>query len=288
MHFSVPRGERAVRPLLERRKQLQNRNITKNPNGVRTARRGGRVRFAAALGALTLLGAAGVVALDITAPRPAQARLDLVSEKQELEAGREAAKQVAAKYKFEKGTSRAQLVEILGRRMSKASGRTNIPWSFNVIEDKTVNAFSIPGYVYVNTGLLDAVGNDKDALAGVVAHEVGHIAAKHSKKQMEKSAVTGLLGGLLSRGNRTTGSILNLAGGLTLLKFSRDDEYQADSLAVKYLEKTGYDPEGMVRFFRKLEAQEGKTDKVSGFFQTHPNSGDRIERIQKRIGDTRG
>jgi len=245
-----------------------------------------RARFAAALGALSVLSASGVVALDLYAPRPAYARLDLVSEKQELEAGREAAKQVAAKYKFETGTSRARLVEILGRRMSKASGRTNIPWTFRVIEDKTVNAFSIPGYVYIHTGLLDAVGSDEDALAGVVAHEVAHIAAKHSKKQMEKSAVAGLVGGLLSRGNRTTGSILNLAGGLTLLKFSRDDEYQADHLAVEYLGKTGYNPQGMVRFFRKLEAQEGKTDKVSGFFQTHPNSGDRIERIQKQIADT--
>jgi predicted Zn-dependent protease len=232
--------------------------------------------FGAAIAAL-LFGTAMGAATPVRA-----AGLSLVSEQQELEAGRQAAQQVEQKYQVVGGRE-ADLVERLGRRMAAVSARPKLPWQFRVIRESSVNAFSVPGYVYVHTGLLQAVGNDTDALAGVIAHEVGHVAGRHSKKQMEKSAVAGLLGTLITGGNSRNAGWFNLAGNVVLLKYSRDDEFEADRLAVGYLQRTGYDPRGMIRFFEKLQKQEGKSNKLTGWFQTHPNSGDRIARIRRQI-----
>lgn len=219
----------------------------------------------------------------LAAPNPARG-IDLVSESQELEAGRQAAAQVESKYRVVTG-AQARLVEQLGRRLAAVSSRPKLDWKFRVIEEPSVNAFAVPGYVYIHTGLLKAVGNDRDALAGVIAHEVGHTAARHSKKQMEKGAVAGLIGAVITKGNSRNAGWFNLAGNVVLLKYSRDDEYEADRLAVDYLQKTGIDPHGMIRFFGKLEKMEGKSNQVASWFRTHPNSGDRIERIRKRIGE---
>lgn len=225
-----------------------------------------------------LSGSAGMV---VATPAPAQAQF--ISERQEMEAGRQAAAEVESKMRIVTGTRDAQMVERIGRQMASVSGRPGLPWQFRVVEDKSLNAFSLPGYVYVNTGLLDATRNDRDALAGVIAHEVAHVDARHSKKQMEKGALAGLLGSLIVRDKKQAGWF-NIAGGLVMMKFSRDDEYDADSRAVRYLQRTGYDPRGMVRFFRKLEKMEGKGSKNLTFFRTHPNSGDRVSRIERQIG----
>jgi predicted Zn-dependent protease len=234
--------------------------------------------FAAAV--LTLCGVAGAAAVT---PRPAHAqRIGLVSERQELEAGHQAARQVESKYRVVTGTREARLIEQIGRRMASVSGRPNLPWRFRLIEQRGVNAFSVPGYVYIQTGLLDAVGGDTDALAGVIAHEVAHTDARHSKKQMEKGAVAGLLGSLITGGGRRNAGLVNIVGNVVLLKFSRDDEFESDRLAVRYMKRTGYDPRGMVRFFQKLQRMEGRGGGPD-FFRTHPNSGDRIRRIDAMI-----
>jgi len=231
-------------------------------------------------------GAALTLALGLASPTPppARAALDLISERQELEAGRDASRQVEAKYRVVSGTREARLVEDMGRRLAAVSGRPRLNWQFRVIDEPSVNAFSVPGYVYIHTGLLRAIGDDTEALAGVVAHEVAHTDAKHSKKQMEKGAVAGLLGQIITRGGRKNTGWFNLVGNVVLLRFSRDDEYQADRLAVNYLQRTGYDPRGMIRFFRKLQKMEGRGG-TPEFFRTHPNSGDRIARIEKMIGE---
>jgi predicted Zn-dependent protease len=244
-------------------------------------------RFAATAAALAVFGGAGGAALTLPVllASPAPACADLISERQELEAGREAAQEVERKYRVATGTREARLVEQMGRRLAAASGRPNLPWKFRVIEERTVNAFSVPGYVYVHTGLINAIGDDTDALAGVIAHEVAHTDARHSKEQMEKGAVAGLLGSLLTRGDNRKAGWFNLAGNVVLLKFSRDDEYEADRLAVRYMRRAGYDPNGMIRFFQKLQKQEGRGSNLTTWFRTHPNSGDRIARLRREIND---
>jgi predicted Zn-dependent protease len=234
--------------------------------------------------AALLVAAGGITGAALFPPAPARA-IDLVSEQQELEAGRQAAQQVEQKFRVVTGTREARRVEQIGRRMAAVSGRPNLPWKFRVIEEKSVNAFSVPGYVYLHTGLLNEVGDDTDALAGVIAHEVAHTDARHSKEQMEKGAVAGLIGALITRGDNRKAGWFNLAGNVVLLKFSRDDEYEADRLAVRYMQQTGYDPNGMIRFFQKLQRQEGRGNAVTNWFRTHPNSGDRIARLRGLINN---
>lgn len=254
----------------------------------RTPRKRNRtvILMAAATGALAL-GLAGNPSnvTPVAAPRPAQAA-GLVSERQELEMGRDAARQVEQKYRVVSGTREARMVEDMGRRFAAVSGRPRLNWQFRVIEERSVNAFSVPGYVYIHTGLINAIGNDTDALAGVIAHEVAHTDARHSREQMEKMAYAGLLGALITRGGRKNTGWFNLAANGVLLNYSRDDEYEADRLAVRYMQRTGYDPRGLIRFFEKLQRMEGNNGgRVMEFFRTHPNSGSRIARIRQMIAE---
>lgn len=229
------------------------------------------------------IGLGGTVGAVVVPPAPAaHAQILGISEREELEAGNQAAAEVERTKRIVRGTAQANLVERIGRQMASVSGRPSIPWQFRVVDDKAVNAFSVPGWVFIHTGLLDATRGDTDALAGVIAHEVAHVDAKHSKKQMEKGALAGLLGSVLVR-NKQQAGLFNVAGNLVLLKYSRDDEFDADKRAVNYMKRTGYDPNGMVRFFRKLEKMGGGSNKNLSFLQTHPHSSDRISRIQGHI-----
>lgn len=241
-----------------------------------------RTRIAALLAATGALAFGLAGSVGIAPGRPAQAAVGLISERQELEMGRDAARQVESKYRVLNDTREARLVEQMGRRLARVSGRSNLNWQFRVIQERSVNAFSVPGYVYIHTGLLQAIGDDTDALAGVIAHEIAHTDARHSKKQMEKGAVAGLLGTLITKGGRKNAGWFNLGANVVLLNYSRGDEYEADRLAVRYLQQTGYDPRGMIRFFEKLQRMEGRGGGPE-FFRTHPNSGNRIARIRQMI-----
>jgi predicted Zn-dependent protease len=186
-----------------------------------------------------------------------------ISERQELAEGRNAARQVEARYRVVAGTSEARQVERIGRRIVAVSARPRLPWSFRVLEEKTPNAFALPGRVYIFTGMLKMIEGDTDALAGVIAHEIAHTAARHTRKQMEKGAFVGLVRYLL---------------------YGQDEEYEADRLAVRYLRQTGYDPNGMIRLFRKFRRQEGRGRDHAGWFASHPGTLDRIARIRRWMG----
>jgi beta-barrel assembly-enhancing protease len=217
----------------------------------------------------------------------------LISQKQELDAGRQADRQICSKYRVSDEHAYNGLASHLGKRLLKVCERPDIGWTFRVLDSKEVNAFSVPGYVYVCTGLLRLAGKDQDAVAGVIAHEIGHTTGRHAVKQQEKAMIGGLIGGLIAGRNRTTAQLANLAGSLVLLGHSRGDEYDADRRAVRYTIRAGYDPVGIVRFFEKLKAQEGKQGGgIETYFRTHPPTPDRIKRVRdeiakERAGDTR-
>jgi predicted Zn-dependent protease len=171
----------------------------------------------------------------------------------------------------------------MGRRIAARSSRPGLKWQFKVLETKEVNALSVPGYVYVNRGLIDFVGSDNHALASVIAHEVAHTAAKHARKAAEKQLTYSLAIQLLSKKGdaRKLGGI---AANLALLGYSRGDENEADRLGVRYMTAAGYDPNGMLRFFRKLKAREGKDPGgLTAYFRSHPPTSDRIGRVEKEI-----
>ena len=164
--------------------------------------------------------------------------------------------------------------------------RPDVQWQVHVIDDaKTVNAFATPGgYLYVYSGLLLAADNDAE-LAGVMAHETGHVVARHSARSMVTAyglnAVTQLVLG------QNPGLLAQIASGIAskgvLLSHSRSDETEADEYGARYSSAAGYDPHGLVSFFQKLEKEEGHTPKALTYLSDHPATGDRVEHVNAFI-----
>jgi Peptidase family M48 len=162
------------------------------------------------------------------------------------------------------------------------------PWEFHCVNDKSINAFALPGgYVFVNRGAIEAADNESQ-LAAVMGHELSHVALRHGTAQASKAQLTqgaaGILGGLL--GGSTGGQLLTQgvalgAGGL-LLHYSRADETQADVMGTQVLYDTGYDPRAMAQFFEKLQAETAGKNPPQ-FLSDHPNPGNRVERVNQEI-----
>jgi len=162
------------------------------------------------------------------------------------------------------------------------------PWEFHCVNDKSINAFALPGgYVFVNRGAIEAADNEAQ-LAAVMGHELSHVALRHGTAQASKAQFTqgaaGILGGLL--GGSTGGQLLTQgvalgAGGL-LLHYSRADETQADVMGTQVIYDAGYDPRAMAQFFEKLQA-ETKGKNPPQFLSDHPNPGNRVERVDQEI-----
>lgn len=227
--------------------------------------------------------AALCIAVSLVAAPPARAQFG-VSEKDELAAGRNADAQIRQQYHVNTNSHWNGLVKHLGVRLARVSERPDLPWTFRVLDSKEINAFSVPGYVYVTTGLLNFVGDDQDALACVIGHEIGHTTGRHAVKAAQQEEVGNLIVGLLgARAGGGVRTLLGLGANLIQLGHSRGDEYDADRRGIRYAIKAGYDPEGLIRFFDKLKAKEGDTGGIAAYFQTHPATGDRIKRAQDEI-----
>lgn len=213
----------------------------------------------------------------------AHAHAGLISEKSELQMGKDAAKQIEAKYKVSADTRLTAQISGIGRRIAAKSSRPNIEWHFKVLESKEVNAFSVPGYVYVNTALIDFANGDEAELASVIGHEIGHTAAHHAAKTAEKQLTYGLAIQLFMK-KKNAQQLGGVAANLALLGYSRKDEFEADKLGVDFMHSAGYDPNGMLRFFRKLQQREGNNaGGLSVYFKTHPPTADRINRVGEEM-----
>ena len=226
----------------------------------------------------TILAAVGVT----------QAQAGLVSESQEMQMGRDAAKQIEARYRVSTDKKAIALVQQMGRRIAAVSSRPKLPWQFKVLETKDVNAMSVPGYVYVNRGLIDFVAGDNHQLAAVVAHEIAHTTGKHAVRQYEKQLGLSLGIQILLRKSDAR-KLGGFAANLALLGYSRSDEFDADKNGVRFMTAAGYDPNGMVRFFQRLQQRQGKdSGGLTVYFRTHPPTSDRILRVKKEIASLKG
>lgn len=164
--------------------------------------------------------------------------------------------------------------------------RPDVQWQVNVIDDaKTVNAFATPGgYLYVYSGLIMAADNEAE-LAGVMAHETGHVVARHSARQMVDAygieAVSAMVLG------KNPGLLGSLASGVGekgfMLANSRSDETEADEYGARYASEAGYDPHGLVTFFDKLRAREGSSPRILAILSDHPSTPDRIQHVNAYI-----
>ena len=166
--------------------------------------------------------------------------------------------------------------------------RPGVKWDVKVIDDpKTVNAFATPGgHLYVYSGLLMAADNPSE-VTGVLSHEAGHVVARHSARQMVDAfglqAVTALALG------KNPGLASQVAAGVAgkgaMLANSREDETEADEYGARYASSAGYDPNGLITFFQKLQKQEGKSPQIMKFLSDHPATPDRISHLEKYIAD---
>jgi predicted Zn-dependent protease len=161
-------------------------------------------------------------------------------------------------------------------------------WRVHVIDDpKTVNAFATTGGdLYVYSGLV-LLADDGAELAGVLAHEVGHVALYHVQRQMVDAVGLGALIGIgLGRNPGAASQLAAAVGGkAAMLANSRGDEKEADEWGVVHANEAGYDPNGLVRFFRKLQAQEGKTSAALGWLSDHPTTPSRVDDVSRIIRD---
>jgi predicted Zn-dependent protease len=218
----------------------------------------------------------------------------LFSEEQELEMGKDFSKKVEAESNMLDTPLINSYVDSLGQRLASLSERNDIPYQFKVIDTEKVNAFALPGgYVYLNRGMLEMVENESE-LAAVIGHEIGHIAARHGVRQLSKRLLfAGIIIGttaLISKKSKKWGEVTKIAGSLGMfigmMKYSRDDERQADHLGLMNMHRAGFNPEGMVLLFEKFEKLHNKEpSKIENIFSTHPPPSERIANTKKELAD---
>jgi len=205
----------------------------------------------------------------------------------EIAMGRQLAAEIERQVKLNEDPTINEYVNRVGQNLVRNSD-AKVPFTIKVVESDEINAFALPGgFFYVNTGLILAA-DDESELAGVMAHEIAHVAARHGTKQASKAELINFASiPLIFMGGVGGFALRQVAGFLIpmqFLQFSRKDEAEADYLGLQYLYKTGYDPGAAVSFFEKLQAKESaRPGTVSKMFSTHPPTGDRIAMSKKNI-----
>ena len=180
-----------------------------------------------------------------------------------------------------------EYVNRIGQNLVRNSD-AKVPFTIKVIDSDEVNAFALPGgFFYVNSGLILAADEEAE-LAGVMAHEIAHVAARHATRQMTRGNLANLATiPLIFMGGGIGYAVRSAAGiglPLTFLTFSRGFEAEADHLGLEYMYKAGYDPQAFISFFEKIEAKEKrKPGTLAKAFSTHPQTPDRIQKSQQEI-----
>lgn len=214
-------------------------------------------------------------------------QINFISLEKEIALGKQLAAEIERTVKLMNDPVITEYVNRLGQNLVRNSD-AKVPFVIKVIDSEEVNAFALPGgFFYVNSGLILAA-DEEAQLAGVMAHEIAHVAARHGTEQYSKAQVLNLATVPLIFVGGGIGYGLGQAAGflipLQFLQFSRGAEREADHLGMEYAYKAGYDPTAVITFFEKLQAQEKrKPGKLSKLFSTHPPTAERIEKAQQEI-----
>ena len=237
-------------------------------------------------GAALALFAAAFALLAGCASNPVSGRreFNLVSAGSEARMGREGYKAVLAEYGAYDDSTVQQYVSGVGLKLVKVSQLPDLEWHFTVIDDPSVNAFAMPGgYIYITRGILAHL-NSEAQLAGVLGHEIGHVTARHTARQITGQQVAGiglLVGSIVSPAFARYGGVAQQALGLMFLGYSRDHETEADDLGVQYMTRAGWDPREMPATYHMLKRVGDRTGaRLPTFMSTHPDPGDREARTR--------
>ena len=220
-------------------------------------------------------------------------QLALISQEEEVRLGKQAAQEIDQQVGLYPDPKLQQYVQSVGMKLAKTTERPNLPWSFQVANDASVNAFSLPGGpVFVTRGLLTHMSSEAE-LAGVLGHEIAHITARHAVSRISEQALAQLglgIGGIFSPVIRKYGQLAGLGMQLIFLKYSRDDETQADGLGFKYMTSHGYDPRQMTSLFQTLDlvGQSQREGRLPEWLETHPDPGNRVKANEQRVAGLKG
>jgi predicted Zn-dependent protease len=238
-----------------------------------------RFLIAGTLVAITLIA-------QVRDPKPG---FNLFSKQDDIQLGKEAAAEIEKQSEIVTDTALQAYITEVGRRLTSSRRASDFPYFFKVVNDESVNAFALPGGpMYIHTGLIKAAENEGQ-LAGVMAHEISHVALRHGTNQVSKAnliQIPALLAGKAAGGG-LLGTLTNAGIGLgansALMKFSRSAESQADYNGTLILSDAGYNPIEMARFFEKLAAEGDRRGGIAAFFSSHPDPGNRMKAVQNLI-----
>lgn len=234
-----------------------------------------------------LLSSTALLAGCSVSPVTGEKQLALMSEAEEIQTGQQAHRDIIAKNPPYQDARIQAYVSRIGQLMAAQSHRNNLRYTFTVLDDPAVNAFALPGgYIYITTGLMVYLNSEAE-LAGVLGHEIGHVADRHNVSQASWGVVGSIATSVLSEklGNK---DLINTIGDLGLSNYSRTQELAADGLGAEYLARAGYDPANMANVIATLQAYDqfkgGDSDPYRDLFSTHPNND---VRLQQLIGQAR-
>ncbi|MFT5182512.1 MAG: putative Zn-dependent protease, partial [Alphaproteobacteria bacterium] len=220
-----------------------------------------------------------------------------MSPEDELRVGREQHPKILQEFGGAYDHARATAyVNAVGQKLARRSDLPDLKYTFTVLDSDVINAFALPGgFVYISRGLL-ALANTEAEIAGVLAHEIGHVTARHSAQRYSSSVVAGLGTALLGVVVGGGAAQLGQQGAAVYLQgYSRDQEFEADKLGVRYLARTGYETRSMASFLASLQAYSALEAKTSGLgdpasryniMSTHPRTGDRVAAATKAAQTT--
>lgn len=236
---------------------------------------------------------AAALLLALPAIAEAQTRVkpgfNMFSPQQDVQIGYNSAAQVERQMRIVRDSAVAAYVDGIGQTLARSAPGPQFQYRFRVIDSPEMNAFALPGgYIYLNRGVLENAQNEGE-VAGVLAHEIAHVALRHGTENASKGQLTqagaGLIGALLGRKmSRNTAQIVNVAGGVGMqalfLKYSREAETEADIVATQMMARSGrYSPADLVSFFQKIER--GNRTQVAQWMSSHPAPSRRVQRIEQ-------
>lgn len=219
-------------------------------------------------------------------PATGQQEVIFIDTANEMAIGQQLAPRVEAQYPLYPDWQLNNYVNTIGQKVAAVSDRTDLPYHFKVVNDKSFNAFTIPGgYIYVNRGLLQRIHSD-DEIAAVLAHEIGHVAARHTAKQIQAQMGYSLIMDLVlgASGNEGLGQALSVTFNLINNGYSREDELQADRLSVRYTSRSGFNPEATLKVLELIqELEKGDPTTMLVFMRSHPPAEQRIKIVREEL-----